>query len=295
MKKPTSALWLVSKPLGLTSLSSVESLRKSWADAPGQEGPEVKMCHGGTLDPFATGLLLVLVGQATKLFSFLHDVPKTYLATIQFGRETDTLDASGQTVSETQVSQVDEAALNTALQSLIGWSEQIPPSTSNVRIDGERAYTKAHRGEHFVLPPKKVFLHEAKVVSSSTTSAQVRLVCRGGFFVRSLARDVGQLLKVGGHLSALHRESIGPYTNPSQPTCITGKDLLSWLPSRNLNDTEWGEAKKSDGFPSDKMSHPDWNMPWGFPGNFDSRMFHLGKLMAVVPKVGVPVIFHGGI
>jgi tRNA pseudouridine55 synthase len=290
MKKPPSALWLVSKPVGATSLSCVEELRKKHLG-----NHDVKMCHGGTLDPFATGLLLVLVGQATKLFDFLHDVPKTYDATIQFGKETDTLDAGGKTVSETACTHIDIALLKAALEKLTGWSEQIPPATSNVRVDGERAYEKAHRGEDVVLAARKVFMHEAHVLAVEGNVARLRLVCRGGFFVRSLARDLGRALGVGGHLTQLHRQSIGPYENPTQAKCITGQQVLPWLPARNLNDTEWGEAKKSDAFPTDKMSHPEFNLPWGFPGISDSRIFHLNKLVAIVPKVGKPVIFHGGI
>ncbi|HTL98902.1 MAG TPA: hypothetical protein VL181_08870, partial [Holophagaceae bacterium] len=182
-----AGIHLVHKPVGGTSFAIVKGFTRAAREA-GQG--KVAIGHGGTLDPFADGLLLILAGQATRLMELMHPLPKTYEATVEWGRETDTCDHLGQAVSEGGAAALAPAALDAALAGFIGWHDQVPPATSAKKIGGEAAYKKAHRGEEVVLPPSRVYLHEAAWLSHELPSRSVlRITCRGGFYVRSLARD----------------------------------------------------------------------------------------------------------
>jgi len=116
----------------------------------------------------------------------------------------------------------------------------VPPTTSNKRVEGERAYVKAHRGEPVVLPPQQVYLHAAKWLSHELpASSKLEVVVRGGFYVRSLAVDLGRALGVGAHVTALHRRAIGPYVDVREPVQLTGAEVLPWLSSIELTDAQW--------------------------------------------------------
>jgi tRNA pseudouridine55 synthase len=159
----TPGIHLLHKPVGPTSFSLVQAAMQAANTGPGQK--RVKVCHGGTLDPFAHGLLLMLVGSATRLFEHLHAIPKVYEATVRFGRETDNGDLHGRTVFEGDPSGLSPQQLDDALATFVGWHEQTPHATSAKRIGGERAYLKAHRGEAVEMPPSRVYLHDAKWLS----------------------------------------------------------------------------------------------------------------------------------
>src|SRR5580658_2568174 len=184
---------LLHKPVGPTSFSIVQACIQSTPAHPGHSAPRI--CHGGTLDPFASGLLLILVEPATRLFDYLHDIPKVYEATVRWGIETDNGDPQGQVVSTGDASHLAPEQLDAALQTFVGWHEQIPHPTSAKRIDGERAYVKAHRGEGVVMPPSRVYLHQAQWLSHDLpTSSRLRVTVRGGYYIRALARNLGQHL-----------------------------------------------------------------------------------------------------
>ncbi len=232
------------------------------------KGKAPKICHGGALDPFASGLLIVLVDPATKLFEYLHDAPKVYEATINWGTETDNLDPGGKVVSTGDASGLTAEKLEEALKGFVGWQDQVPPTHSNKRVDGERAYVKAHRGEEVVLPPSKVYLHEAQWVSHDLPrQSVVRLVSRGGYYVRSLARDLGRAMGCGAHLGGLKRVAIGPWQDPGEGNvvAVSGKDILPWAPMKALTDKEVGDLKKGSPIPSDRVEEGGWKMPEGFP------------------------------
>lgn len=276
----TPGIHLVHKPIGLTSFSVVQSCIASLGDQRGQR--RTKICHGGTLDPFAHGLLLILVGQATKLFDHLHAVPKTYEATVRWGTETDNGDPLGRVTFQGDASRLSPPQLNDAVNTFVGWHDQIPPATSAKRIAGERAYEKAHRGEPVDLPPSRVYLHEATWLRHDLPhTSRLRIVARGGYYVRSLARDLGRLLHCGAHLSDLHRTCIGPWTDPGPDRRVQlhARDLLPWAPLRVLTDFEVGELRQDRSIPVRELLAPDWNLPAGFPDPAASvRGFHLGKL-----------------
>src|SRR2546429_4429111 len=179
-------LHLLHKPAGPTSFSMVQPFLE---EARGRK-PRLAVCHGGALDPFADGLLPILVGRATRVFELLHPIPKEYEAEVTWSTETDNGDPLGTVVARGDASTLDPAQLEAALQSFLGWREQVPPATSNKRIGGERAYARAHRGEQVELPPVRVYLHEARWTWHGLPRAsRLRLVVRGGYYVRSLARD----------------------------------------------------------------------------------------------------------
>ncbi len=276
----TPGIHLLHKPPGVTSFSLVRAAMQ----------PRLKVCHGGALDPFASGLLLLLVGEATKLFDHLHDVPKAYETMIRWGVETDNGDPLGRVMFEGDASTLSPDQIEAAMKPFIGWNDQIPPTTSNKRIAGERAYVKAHRGETFELPPTRVYLHEAAWLDHDLPRAsRVRLVTRGGYYVRSLARDLGRALGCGAHLDALRRTTIGPWNDPGPDRSIEirGRDLLPWLPSRELSDQEVGELRGNRPImraagpagAAGNVAPPTWSPTPGFPPSAPLiRAFHRDRL-----------------
>jgi len=280
---------LVHKPVGATSFSLVQSAIESTRAARPQRRPRV--CHGGTLDPFAHGLLLLLVGPATRLFDHLHDVPKVYEATVRWGVETDNGDPLGRPTFSGDAAALSPHQLEDALASFLGWHDQVPPATSAKRIDGERAYAKAHRGETVVLPPSRVYLHEATWLGHVLPrESRLRLVVRGGYYVRSLARDLGRALGCGAHLGSLHRTAIGPWRDPGpgRQVAMSGRDLLPWVPARELSDQEVGELRRGATIPTGEAVMPDWQIPAGFPAPRPlMRGFHLGRFAFLLrPEAG---------
>ena len=297
----TPGIHLLHKPAGPTSFSLVQQCIASLGDQRGKV--RTRLCHGGTLDPFADGLLLILVGQATKLFDHLHAVPKVYEATVRWGVETDNGDPLGRVVSEGDASALTPTQLDETVARFVGWRDQVPPATSAKRIDGERAYAKAHRGEHVELPPSRVYLHEATWLRHDLPrESTLRLVARGGYYVRSLARDLGRALGCGAHLSALRRTAIGPWTDPGPGSRVElhDRDLLPWAPSRELSDHEVGELRQARPIPAGELLAPDWRVPERFPKpEAPVRGFHGGKLVFLLlregERLGVITALSGGL
>lgn len=289
-KRPPSAVWLYRKPVGATSSSVVQAFRAA------HPGPwPLKVSHGGVLDPFAHGLVVVLVGAANRLFELLHDAPKRYVARVEWGRETDTGDAGGRTVREASAAGLTADQLINVLPQFLGWKAQVPPATSNKRIDGERAYEKAHRGEQVELPPQQVYLHEARWLRHELPKySELEVLVRGGFYVRSLATGLGRALGVGAHLSQLERTHLGPWTHAEPPRMLTGREVLPWLPSRELDDAAWGVVKQGGVVPPGKVTPPTAPVPEGFPPPKGVRCFHQGRLVAVLWE-STAVVLPGGV
>jgi tRNA pseudouridine55 synthase len=275
----TPGIYRVHKPVGPTSFSVVQSFLEETRAQPGKRVP---VCHGGTLDPFAEGLLLVLVGGATRLFELLHAVPKTYEAEVVWGTEMDTGDLHGRPVLQGDTAALTPEALDAALAGFLGWHDQVPPATSAKKVGGEPAYRKAHRGEVVELPPSRVYLHSARWLSHALPrSSRLLLTCRGGYYVRALARDVGRRLGCGAHLSALRRTAIGPWQDPSPGPRVGlhGRELLPWSRARGLTDQEVGELRRERGIALGEVQPPDWRLPPGFPDpDAPVRGFHQGRL-----------------
>jgi len=289
------------KPVGPTSFSLVQRCIESVKARNPNRRPRV--CHGGTLDPFASGLLLMLVGSATRLFDHLHAIPKVYRGTVRWGVETDNGDPLGRTVFSGDASRLTPAQLDEALAGFVGWQEQIPPATSGKRIGGERAYVKAHRGETVVLPPARVYLHDARWLKHDLPgTSELEIVVRGGYYVRALVRDIGRSLGCGAHLKTLQRTAIGPWNDPGPDRTIDvhGRDLLPWAPLRLLTDPEMEHLRPGKIIGRGELLPPDWTPPAGFPDPATPvRGMHLGKLVFLLEAredgLAVRAEFPGGI
>ena len=192
---------LVDKPAGMTSHDVVQHVRRIYG--------ERSIGHLGTLDPFATGLLVLLLGRATRLANFLDIEPKVYEAKVSFGAETDTDDSTGRVIRSAPLPA--EADIRAGLTSLTGTISQIPPAYSAKSVDGTRAYDAARRGEPLELEPVEVQVHSWKVHEIKPDSLYATITCSGGTYIRALARDLGRLTSSAAHLSALRRTRIGPF------------------------------------------------------------------------------------
>jgi tRNA pseudouridine55 synthase len=199
--KAIGGLLLVDKPAGITSHDVVQRVRQMYG--------ERSIGHLGTLDPFATGLLVLLIGRATRLANFLDTEPKVYDATIAFGSETDTDDSTGAVTLTGALPR--EADLRAAIPKLTGSIEQVPPPYSAKSVDGVRAYDAARRGEPLVLAPVTVTVHEWDVRAIDEASVRAVITCSGGTYIRALARDLGRASGSAAHLSALRRTRVGEF------------------------------------------------------------------------------------
>ena len=234
-RTPTAdGLLLVDKPAGMTSHDVVAIARRALGVR--------RIGHAGTLDPFATGLLVLLVGKATRLLPFLDGEPKVYDATLRFGAETDTDDATGSVTREASLP--DARAVDAAIASLTGPIQQHPPAYSAKQLDGQRAYKAARAGMPLELPAFPVTVHRWTVHEHAGSDWRVTISCGGGTYVRALARDVGRLAGSAAHLTALRRTASGPFqvTNAapmdtvSTAALLPMRDAVPSLPSQPLDD-----------------------------------------------------------
>lgn len=196
-------LLLVDKERGPTSHDVVDLVRR--------RGKVTKAGHTGTLDPLATGLLVLCIGKATRLQSYLMNLPKSYEGEIQFGWSTDTYDAAGVRTADPVDVDLEDMDLETALSQFRGEFDQMPPPFSAKKIQGVRAYELARKGEVAALTPKRVQIYELTVLSAKGSVAAFRVRCSAGTYVRSIAHDLGQSLGVGAHLKILRRTEIGEF------------------------------------------------------------------------------------
>ena len=185
----------------MTSHDVVQQVRRIYS--------ERSIGHLGTLDPFATGLLVLLLGRATRLGNFLDMEPKVYEAVITFGTETDTDDSTGTVIR--QAPPPAEAAMREAVRSLTGTIPQVPPAYSAKSVDGTRAYDAARRGEPLVLQPVDITVHSWDIRGIESDSLSATVTCSGGTYIRALARDLGRLTSSAAHLGALRRTRVGAF------------------------------------------------------------------------------------
>lgn len=242
METPTSepaGLLLVDKPPGITSHDVIAIVRRVLGSR--------RVGHAGTLDPFATGLLVVLAGRGTRLIPYIDGEPKVYDATIRFGTETDTDDATGAIVRE--AAPPSDAVIADAIARLTGVIEQVPPSYSAKKVAGTRAYSAARRGVALELRPARVTIHcweSSGRLSNAELAA--RITCSGGTYIRALARDLGRLSNSAAHLSALRRVRSGSFSvddavsldqlRAGDFTLRPLRDAVPSLPTRRIGDAE---------------------------------------------------------
>ncbi|MFD0848346.1 tRNA pseudouridine(55) synthase TruB [Sphingosinicella xenopeptidilytica] len=200
--------WIIlDKPLGLTSAQGVAAIKRLWRQA---GLPKPKIGHGGTLDPLATGVLPIALGEATKLTGRMLNGDKAYDFTVRFGVATETEDAEGAVVATSDV-RPSRAAIEAVLLRFTGAIEQRPPAYSALKVDGERAYARARAGETVVLPPRAVTIHALRLLEADGETATFSVSCSKGTYVRSLARDIAEALGTVGHVVMLRRTKAGPF------------------------------------------------------------------------------------
>lgn len=234
----TGGLLLVDKPPDLTSHDVVAIVRRVVGSQ--------RVGHTGTLDPFATGLLVILVGRGTRLIPYIDGEPKVYDAVIRFGAETDTDDATGTVAREAEVPT--DAAIADAVARLTGVIDQIPPSYSAKKVAGTRAYAAARRGAALELQPSRVTVHRWDVGQRVGADLTARITCSGGTYIRALARDLGRLSGSAAHLTALRRVRSGSFAvdeactldqlRAGEWTMRPLRDAIPSLPARRVDDLE---------------------------------------------------------
>ena len=201
--------WIIlDKPLGLGSTTAVSAVKRALREA-GE--PKTKVGHGGTLDPLATGVLPIALGEATKLAGRMLDATKAYAFTITFGTQTDTLDLEGQVIATSDV-RPSLAEIEAILPRFTGPIEQIPPAYSALKVDGERAYDLARQGIEVELKTRAVTILELALLAADSDSATLSATVSKGTYIRSLARDIALALGTVGHVTMLRRTKAGPFT-----------------------------------------------------------------------------------
>ncbi|WP_294394506.1 tRNA pseudouridine(55) synthase TruB [uncultured Sphingomonas sp.] len=201
--------WLIlDKPLGLGSTQGVSAVKRALRTA---GHGKVKVGHGGTLDPLASGVLPIALGEATKLAGRMLDADKAYDFTIRFGIETATLDAEGEAVAKSDV-RPSLAEVEAVLPRFTGPIEQVPPAFSALKVDGKRAYDLARAGEEVVLATRAVTIHALTIVGGGADEVTLSARVSKGTYIRSLARDIAYALGTVGHVVMLRRTKAGPFT-----------------------------------------------------------------------------------
>ncbi|MHC6220231.1 tRNA pseudouridine(55) synthase TruB [Arthrobacter sp. MMS24-S77] len=244
-----SGLVIVDKPQGWTSHDVVGRMRRLAGTR--------KVGHAGTLDPMATGVLVLGINKATRLLTYIVGTSKTYSATIRLGESTITDDAEGDITASRNAAGVTEDAIRSGVAGLTGDIQQVPSSVSAIKVNGERSYARVRSGEEVKLAARPVTIHRfeihgiRRVDDGRVVDIDVTVECSSGTYIRALARDLGETLGVGGHLTALRRTHVGPYSLEQARTLEQLAEELEVLemsaaaralmPNRELSDAETTE------------------------------------------------------
>ncbi len=202
MTDALDGLLLLNKPAGVTSFQALRPVKQLLPR-------KTKVGHSGTLDQFATGLLVVLIGKATRLVPLFTAFDKTYTGTFRFGEETETLDPESTPRPRGEAPTIDNLAA--VLPRFVGRIEQVPPAYSAVHVGGERAYKRVLRGETVEVPARDVTIHSLELLRYDPPDAALTIHCSKGTYVRSLARDIGEACSCGAYVTTLRRDSVGPF------------------------------------------------------------------------------------
>jgi tRNA pseudouridine55 synthase len=221
-----NGLVIVDKPAGWTSHDVVGKLRRLAGTR--------RVGHAGTLDPMATGVLVVGVDKATRLLGHLALTEKSYDAVIRLGQTTNTDDAEGEITATASASEVSEGDLRAAVTDLTGPIEQVPPQVSAIKVDGRRAYKRVRDGEEVALKARRITVYDFALgdlhYDGDVLDVSASVTCSSGTYIRALARDLGAALGVGGHLTFLRRTRVGPYDLPQARTIEQLTEELTMLP-----------------------------------------------------------------
>ncbi|MFC9896207.1 tRNA pseudouridine(55) synthase TruB [Nocardia sp. NPDC127579] len=256
-----------------------------------------KVGHAGTLDPMATGVLVLGVGRATKLLGLLTLTTKAYTATIRLGQATDTDDAEGEVLSTVSALHLTDAEIAARVQVLTGDIEQVPATVSAIKVDGERAYARARAGEEVRLAARPVTVSRFDVLARRDVSAgfvdlDVEVECSSGTYIRALARDLGAALGVGGHLTALRRTRVGPFTLEHARTLDELAAVAESDPEARLLSLEMDEAVRTafphrdiDESQANDLRNGRWLDPVGISGVY-AAIDPAGQAIALLEESG---------
>lgn len=222
----------IDKPLGWTSFDAVKRLRGALSRRLGFK--KIKVGHAGTLDPLATGVMILCTGRATKRIEELQAGVKEYVATIALGATTPSFDLETEIDATYPTGHITRELVEETLKKFTGRIEQIPPAFSACKIEGQRAYDLARKGQEVELKPKILVIDEMELLDYAPGSITVRVVCSKGTYIRALARDIGQALGSGGHLTALRRTRVGDVT---VDRCLSVADAAELIKTVELTST----------------------------------------------------------
>lgn len=282
---------LADKPAGPTSHDVVQRVRSLLETR--------SVGHAGTLDPFATGLLILCAGSATRLVEYLHLLDKRYEALLRLGRETDTHDRDGETASTSEAwREVTAGRLERALDSFTGRVRQRPPAFSAKKVDGRRAHRAARAGEEVELPEEEVRVERLELLAWDPPDARIRAEVGTGTYVRALARDLGRELGCGAHLRGLRRTAVGPFEvgDAAPPSALEGDmvptsawlapaEALAWLPSRHLGAEEARRVGHGSRVPEGRIDAPAIDGGAEDPGGLPVALVREGRLVAVAERI----------
>ncbi len=206
----SEALFLIDKPTGWTSFDVVNKLRYTLRRITGNK--KIKVGHAGTLDPMATGLLLVCSGKATKKIDFLQGMPKTYTGTLKLGATTASYDSEMPEEHFFETAHITPEKIEAVRQKFLGEQAQVPPIFSAIKKDGQPLYKIARQGESVEIEPRQVFIYDFKITNLEMPFVDFEVACSKGTYIRSLAFDFGKSLESGAYLTALRRTKIGDYS-----------------------------------------------------------------------------------
>lgn len=218
------------KPLTWTSFNLVNRVRGVLSRHLGVK--KLKVGHAGTLDPLATGVMILCTGKATKLIESFQYQTKEYIATLQLGATTPSFDLEKEIDATYPTEHITEELVRNTLQQFVGTIEQIPPTFSAVKIDGKRAYEYAREGKDVEIKAKTLIIDEIELLDCQLPSITIRVVCSKGTYIRALARDIGVALQSGAHLTALQRTRIG---NINLSQCLEYDDFVNQLANQKEN------------------------------------------------------------
>lgn len=235
---------LVDKPYGWTSFDVVKRIRGMMLRRMGVK--KMKVGHAGTLDPLATGVMIIVSGKSTKLIEQLQSGVKEYIATIALGATTPSYDLETEIDARYPTAHITRELVGEVLAKFTGRIEQVPPAFSACKIDGKRAYKMARKGDAVELKPKILVIDEIELLEYSPESITIRVVCSKGTYIRALARDIGAALGSGGHLTALRRTRVGDVTIDR---CLSLDDAVSMLREVEIetdDDTDYDAKQGQD-------------------------------------------------
>lgn len=214
----------MNKPLEWSSFSLVNKFRYEACQHMGIK--KLKVGHAGTLDPLATGVMILCTGKHTKLIERLQSGTKEYIASIRLGQTTPTFDMECEPDAYYPTEHITQELIEATLPRFLGEIDQVPPVFSACKVEGRRAYDLARGGQDVVLAPKRIRINEIELIECHLPDIKLRVVCGKGTYIRSLARDIGEALNSGGHLTALERTQVG---EAKIEDCITLDQLKEWL------------------------------------------------------------------